>query len=270
MYEQRIQPTQLLIPLETQHAYQSVIAPHCHGHAQLLYPSAGSIRVHTPAHVWIVPTKCALWIPAHIEHSVVALSQVTLSTALVTASVAQALGSQCFLLQVSNLLRELLLRFNQWEQLSHQSPQTAMELGHALQQLILYEIQNADNFPFEIPWPTDKRLLTICTQLLEQPQQLKDLNRLSDQVGASPRTLIRLFQRETGLSYRTWVQHLHIALAIAKLARGKSVADIAQSLGYQNVCAFSSMFKRHIGKTPQQYKNEKHAEHMLPKPPLRR
>jgi len=66
--------------------------------------------------------------------------------------------------------------------------------------------------------------------------------------------LMRMFQKETGLSYRAWVQQMHIAHALSKIANGESVAQIARSLGYRNPSAFSSMFKRHLGQTPQQFK----------------
>ena len=40
----------------------------------------------------------------------------------------------------------------------------------------------------------------------------------------------------------------------SKIANGESVAQIARSLGYSNPSAFSTMFKRHLGQTPQQFK----------------
>ena len=67
------------------------------------------------------------------------------------------------------------------------------------------------------------------------------------------RTLIRLFPRETGLHYRQWVQQVHLAHAFEMLARGESVGRIAQSLGYASPSAFTSMFRKLLGKTPQHY-----------------
>ena len=120
--------------------------------------------------------------------------------------------------------------------------------------LIFDEIHKANLLPIQIPWPQDKRLMNICQALLSTPDQLKDLSTWADEIGTSSRTLLRMFQKETGLSYRAWVQQMHIAHALSKIASGESVAQSARSLGYSNPSAFSTMFKRHLGQTPQQFK----------------
>lgn len=58
---------------------------------------------------------CALWIPAHVEHSVISLSHVKLNTALVEVNAAALMGQYCFIIRVSNLLHELLIRLNEIE-----------------------------------------------------------------------------------------------------------------------------------------------------------
>ena len=79
-------------------------------------------------------------------------------------------------------------------------------------------------------------------------------NTWSDTIGTSSRTLIRLFRKETGLSYRGWIQHMHIVFALSQLAEGEAVSRIATSLGYASPSAFSAMFKRHLGYSPQNFK----------------
>jgi AraC-like DNA-binding protein len=75
-------------------------------------------------------------------------------------------------------------------------------------------------------------------------------------VGASNRTLIRLFQRETGMSFGRWRQQLHIGLALQRLASGQSVTNIAFDLGYESTSAFIAMFRRMLGTTPARYFSE--------------
>jgi two-component system response regulator YesN len=36
-----------------------------------------------------------------------------------------------------------------------------------------------------------------------------------------------------------------------------SIADISTSVGYANANYFSVLFKKHVGKTPREYRNEK-------------
>ena len=246
----------LIIAMGSKHAYRSIIEPHQHSRAQLLYASEGAIRVYTKDNVWIVPPLCALWIPAFVEHSVVSLSDVRLSTALVEEQASLTLGTQCFLVRISNLLRELVLRLNQQEQWQKPHDHYQEEIEKSLQLLIFKEIKQAASFPIVIPWPKDPRVVAICEKLLEYPDHRKDLNTWADQIGTSSRTLIRLFQKETGLAYRAWIQQMHIALALGKLSRGESIAKISQALGYQSPSAFSAMFKKHLGEAPQKFRKE--------------
>lgn len=244
---------ELVIGKQSQYAYRAVIAPHVHCRAQLLYPSAGAIRVHTHKHVWIVSAQSALWIPAGMEHSVVALTQVQLSSALVEPETAARLGTDCLFIQVSDLLSALILKLNQIEHDQAHSEGNKRELIHSIQLLILNEIHQALNLPLALPWPSDARLISICDSLLSSPQHTKNLNTWADQIGVSARTLMRLFQNQTGLTYRAWIQQMHIALAMEKLAQGESVARVADTLGYNSPSAFSAMFKRHLGQAPQQF-----------------
>jgi AraC-like DNA-binding protein len=46
---------------------------------------------------------------------------------------------------------------------------------------------------------------------------------------------------------------VHLAHAFEMLARGESVGKVAQALGYASPSAFTSMFRKLLGKTPQHY-----------------
>lgn len=244
----------LIISMESKHNYGSIIPPHTHNRAQLLYASKGEIRVHTAENIWLIPPQCALWIPAFVEHSVTSLSNVRLSTALVEQNAAKILGDQCFLVRMTNLLKELVLRLNRFDEMQQNGILYSEDLQKSLQLLIFEEIKQSPTFPIEIPWPKDKRLVLICEQLIKYPKHCKDLNTWSNIIGTSSRTLIRLFKKETGLSYRGWIQQMHIVLALSQLAKGKAISDIATSLGYTSTSAFSAMFKRHLGYSPQNFK----------------
>ena len=100
--------------------------------------------------------------------------------------------------------------------------------------------------PFQIPWPRDRRLQAICAAILDQPGLSRSIEDWGDEVGASARTLIRLFQSELGLNYRQWVQQLRLADAVCRLALGEPVARVAASLGC-SASAFSAMFRRALG-----------------------
>lgn len=103
----------LITSLASLRKHGSVIPQHFYTRGQLLYAAAGHIRVYTAEHIWIIPPHCALWIPAYYEHSVISYGKVCLNSALVEEKAAQTLGDTCFLVRMSHLLRELVLRLNQ-------------------------------------------------------------------------------------------------------------------------------------------------------------
>lgn len=72
---------------------------------------------------------CALWIPANVEHSVISLSHVKLNTALVEVNAAARMGQHCFIIRVSNLLHELLIRLNEIEREETPNTATSQELS---------------------------------------------------------------------------------------------------------------------------------------------
>ncbi|WP_425611679.1 helix-turn-helix domain-containing protein [Xanthomonas citri] len=69
----------------------------------------------------------------------------------------------------------------------------------------------------------------------------------------SDRSLARLVQRETGLSFGRWRQQWHLIVALRQLTEGAAVQQVAGNLGYDSVTAFITMFKKMLGKPPAQY-----------------
>lgn len=224
------------------------IAPHTHPRAQLLYAVEGVMRVLTPNSVWTIPSHRALWVPPNVEHHSFMMSDLDMRTLYVSADVPLSLGKECRAIAVSGLLRELILGLLQ-EPAEYPIPGR----GEHLVALILMEIDRAATQAVEIPWPLDRRLQTVCQFVLNSPGVSHTIDDLAAMAGASTRTLIRLFPKETGLKYHQWVQQVQLAEALCRLGRGESVARIASFLGYANPSAFSVMFKRNFGLTPKQY-----------------
>jgi AraC-like DNA-binding protein len=118
---------------------------------------------------------------------------------------------------------------------------------------LLDELQAAPLEPLRLPMPTDRRLRRLSETLMDDPALRFTIEEWGARVGASNRTLTRLFQRETGMSFGRWRQQLHIGLALQRLASGQSVTNIAFDLGYENTSAFIAMFRRMLGTTPARY-----------------
>jgi AraC-like DNA-binding protein len=250
--ERRASDIQLASPavvaLVRDYNFGDIIAPQQHLRGQLLYGVEGVMRVRTPGGMWIIPPLRALWIPSGIEHEVTMLSRVSMRTIYIKAEVAINFGTACRLMEVSGLLRELILAL-----IDEPIEYGADDRGGILARLILSEVASARSIPIEIPWPRDRRLVAMCEKIMRNPGDNRSLDEWAESVGASVRTLIRLFQRETGLNFRHWVQQVHLAESLSCLTRGESIGEISSKLGYASPSAFTSMFRRILGVSPSHY-----------------
>lgn len=73
-----------------------------------------------------------------------------------------------------------------------------------------------------------------------------------------PATLCRLVKRESGYTAMEIINKTIIMDAKTQLCTGSSpVKDIALNLGFNNAAFFNKFFKRHVGMTPQTFRNVK-------------
>src|SRR5260370_11770208 len=86
-----------------------VIPEHSHPEDQLLFASKGVMTLHTKQGVWVVPPLRAVWIPANTPHSVAMSGQVSMRTLYFLPKLCRTLPAKCFVMNVSALLKELIL-----------------------------------------------------------------------------------------------------------------------------------------------------------------
>ena len=90
---------------------------------------------------------------------------------------------------------------------------------------------------------------------MKNPQQDTKLSGWAKQVGASERTLSRLFTKELSMSFPLWRQHLRLTSSLSLLETNSSIQEIAFSVGYNSDSSFIYAFKHLFKQTPQQYRN---------------
>jgi len=95
--------------------------------------------------------------------------------------------------------------------------------------------------------------MALCQALLDDPAADLSLEGWAARVGASERTLARLFQKELAMPFGAWRQQLRLSRAAALVAQGHSLGAVAAELGYASPSAFSAMFKRAFGQPPSQF-----------------
>jgi AraC-like DNA-binding protein len=221
---------------------------HRHAAAQLIFASSGVMTVTTAEGRWVVPPERAVWVPPRVSHAIRMTGAVRMRTLyLGTRALAKA-PAACAVVQVSPLLRELILRAVAFRQPYERSGREARLVA-----VLLDELTTARTAPLHLPMPRDRRLLAITERLSVDPADKRPLAAWARTAGASPRTLARLFRRETGLGFAHWRQQARLLRALERLAAGESVTTVALELGYEGPSAFIAMFRSRLGATPGRY-----------------
>lgn len=219
---------------------------HSHDWAQLAFPLRGALRIAAAGMAWLVPAFRAVWIPPQIEHEVVMLGQVELRTIYIATEAAPLPLDACSVVEVSDLMRALI------EAISALAEEED-ERRDLMIRLLLTEISRAPPLSLGLPLPRDRRLQTLCGALMEDPAAKLSLAEWSVRVGASERTLARLFASELKMSFGAWRQQLRLARALDLIGRGRACGEVASELGYASQAAFSAMFKRAFGVSPARF-----------------
>ena len=231
------------------HAKGDILPFHRHGRAQLVYASQGTMTVKTRAAAFVVPPQRAVWMPAEVEHAIEARSAFSMRSLYVDPAAASDLPASVCVLQVTPLLRELIATF-----INDGNDYETDSVTARIAALILDQIRVQPSLPsLVLPMPTDPRLQRITRALIDDPADPRELAQWSQAVGASTRTLVRLFPAQTGMTFREWRQQRRLMRALELLASGESVTGAALELGYESSSAFIAMFRRCLGTTPKRY-----------------
>jgi transcriptional regulator GlxA family with amidase domain len=104
---------------------------------------------------------------------------------------------------------------------------------------------------------TDERVKQ-AENLLQGRFDRKDVSveLVAEQLAMSPRNLLRRFKAATGHLPGEYVHLLRVATAKGLLESGRApVQKVAEAVGYEDVASFRSIFKRHTGMTPADYRS---------------
>ncbi len=221
------------------------IPPHRHDWAQLIYAASGVMRVRTRDRYWVVPPARAIWAPAGVEHEIWAKGDFVMRTLYLDIDLAALLPHVSFALDVSPLLRELILHAVSLGLLDDGDP------GHVrLAGVIADQLGAASELPLSLPWPRDARAMRLADRLRDDPACDLELAELARAAGASARTVQRLFLAETGLRFAEWRQRLRLLHGASLLGAGASVTQAGLDAGYAGTSAFIAAFRRQFGHTP--------------------
>ena len=220
---------------------------HHHDWDQFTYATQGVMTVKTAQGTWVIPPHRAVWIPAGIEHVESMSGPVAARSLFFLPGMARFLPRECTAVNVSPLLRELILQTIRIGFLDDRVPSQSRLIA-----IILDQFEALAQQPLQLKTPADPRALRIAGLLEKKPASSDPLRTLARHAGASKRTIERLFFAETGVSFQQWRQRLRVIHALRLLAAGNSVTSVALDVGYSSTSAFIAMFRRELGTTPRQ------------------
>ncbi|MER6914378.1 AraC family transcriptional regulator [Streptomyces sp. NPDC000594] len=207
----------------------------------------GLLAVRTGAGAWLLPPSTALWIPAGVPHATAVLTDPAAPVRMPAIDPAAGPGSwsEPTPVRVGPLLGALI------DHLDGAGPPP--EARRRAEAVVLDVLEPLPVIAVSAGEPRDPRARAVARGLALDPKDSRGLAAWGREVGASARTLARLFIAETGLTFGQWRERLRMQAAMPLLASDLPIEAVARRVGYGSASSFVAAFHRIVGLTPRQY-----------------
>jgi AraC-like DNA-binding protein/quercetin dioxygenase-like cupin family protein len=218
---------------------------HVHDYHQLALAARGVLVMSGVGRSWVLPRTRGLWIPAGVRHSVAVSGHTTMLSTYVDPARCPLTWDEPTVVDASGLPGQLVAHLAQSDLPAARRARAEAVLWDVVVPLPLTTLS--------LPMPSDERARRVADGLLADLADRRSLVAWGRAVGASERTLARLFAAETGVGFERWRTTARLAVALPLLAAGTSVAATAHQVGYSTPSAFVAAFRREVGTTPGEY-----------------
>lgn len=217
---------------------------HRHPAHQLTWVPRGSLAIGAAGATWVLARETALWIPAGIEHDVLATGDTSMRSLYFSPRSCRVRWTTPTAVVSSGLVGQLL------DHLLDAPDGSARRRA----ELVIFDLlEPVPAATLRVPLPTDERARQVADALHADPGDGRTLAEWGSAIGASGRTLARLIERETGMGFEQWRTRLRIAHATRLLAVGNAVGRVGLDVGYSTPSAFVAAFRRVVGVSPGVY-----------------
>ncbi|HLJ48657.1 MAG TPA: helix-turn-helix transcriptional regulator [Bryobacteraceae bacterium] len=228
---------------------QGIVSPAAGEWHQLIYATRGALTLRTEECAWVVPPHRGVWIPSGFKYQVDMTGIVALRILYLHARQRQLPRlSSCAVVNISPLLRELILRTVRLGALDSDVPEQKRLTG-----VILDELRILSAVPLQLPLPHDPRAARFASLVHQSSGISLSTANMLRQCGSSRRTMERLFRAETAMSLGQWLRRQKLLEALRRISSGETITAVAIDLGYNSPSAFIAMFRRELGETPRRY-----------------
>jgi len=171
-------------------------------------------------------------------------------------SLARLAPDQPAVFAVSDVAREILLALTGPRNYDRAAGKYDNAARARLRRVLVDELHETVEQPLHLPEPHDDRLRAITRILYERPDDNTALAGLGQTIGASARTLSRLFHDELGMTFYEWRTQLRVYYALVLLADGHDTTHVAHACGWANPSSFIAAFTKIIGTTPGRHRTD--------------
>lgn len=119
-----------------------------------------------------------------------------------------------------------------------------------------------DTIPIQLGTPTESRLFSEITELMEQTDGRISRTRLSEELNYSGNYLNRIVQKYSGMNIFEYGNSFTMQKATRLLTDSKkTISDIITELGFSDRTHFYKLFQKEFGMTPRSYRLQSTMEH---------
>lgn len=224
-------------------ASNSTVGFHSHEDDQLIYASSGVLEMVVENGRWFTPATRAVWVPGGTVHHWQVHGSATIHLVGVPLHKRPRQLHAPVLVPVRPLLRELVITCS-----APEIPASAA--ARRMLSVLVDQVHEAPQPAAMLPILYDPRLRDLQAIIEADMTEVPTLTQLGRRIGASERTLSRLFSDRAGMKFTVWRNQLRLHRANLLLAEGRTVTHVAAACGFSSASAFITTFRKVFGCTP--------------------
>jgi len=223
---------------------------HAHDLHQLLYAFEGSVELESLQSRFLLPPQLVAWIPAGVTHRT-RIQGVRSGSVFLPPRWVNAAGDRIRILRASPLMREMVMHAMRWP---IDQPQDAVGRSYFRTFAALCREWIEDEASLCLPITDDPALKRAMeyTRANLADACFVDACRAAH---LSDRSLRRRFLQLIGMSWTEYRRRSRLMKAMILLEKpNASITDVAASVGFDSVSAFSNAFSAFAGESPRRYR----------------
>lgn len=220
-------------------------AEFAHDHHQLLIAMEGAFAVQNITGTWTVPGGGAAWVPAGMRHRLEPLPAARVRTIYLQREASRRVRSTCAVVEMTPLLQSIADHICGAGTLRDRDA-----ASKRLFAVLLDQLPQQRELALFVPALETTATMRVAEALAADPTDTPRIRDLAAALGLSGRTIERAFVADAGMTIGEWRQRSRVCRAIALLAGGAAVKDVALEVGYETPSAFVAAFKKYVGTTP--------------------